>query len=649
MKALHSQPVTTIRPTGSASRRGLARRVTRVRIAGASAIALGLSLTTAPLVAQADDQEATVYPVTVNAVIEDGDASAALPGLAITVSTTDRDQIIGSGVTDLAGDLHLDIAGTHTLYIADALWPGAIGELEWAEAAVEFPVAAAEPVRVAIAGPFGTVSGTVTATSGGQPVADLSGALLAISSGGVEVQRVPIAADGSFVSAALPATQASDYSVALIPPAGYQLDEQAPPTNTPFALPRGQVSPVAIQIAPAFALTSDGTPPSTPEPSQPPTDVPTQTALPTSPSAEPTPSADPTPSAVPTASPTLAGTGGSGSVTFSGAADLSSVYADSTDEQFDSLLDETAANPGQLVGITNGSGQLIGLATAPDDQERQAIIEALAPITDPMEGVTVDDISQLSISLQDSLLALQQQREQVLQSSLSAQLTQAQDRNARIAALESALTALDAFLAAPTDAAAYTTATDTLKASGISHAFLEAAESADRVEQATSLATELRQDLAAIRTAQQQDLTNLTSLTDKREAAYDAMTALLAKMEQARSQITGVMRSTPVQLGTVQWDSGVVTGGFDLSSVPNGKHHLIVHVAETGLYVVAEVTVDKTAATGSTQAAVARELAETGTAAPGLLGAGLGLIGLGLAMLIGAPVLRRTWSGTLRR
>ena len=85
----------------------------------------------------------------------------------------------------------------------------------------------------------------------------------------------------------------------------------------------------------------------------------------------------------------------------------------------------------------------------------------------------------------------------------------------------------------------------------------------------------------------------------------------------------------PVALGTVQWDNGTVTGNFDLSAVPNGSHHLILNYADLGVTSVADVTVRRgtLAATG----------VQTG-AAPAI---GIGMLLLGLAGVVGGPLLRR--------
>ena len=210
---------------------------------------------------------------------------------------------------------------------------------------------------------------------------------------------------------------------------------------------------------------------------------------------------------------------------------------------------------------------------------------------------------------------------------LAEPIADVQARNSLIASVNAALSAVTAYLASPTEAA-FTAARNAVKAAGVEHAFLSATAGTGAAS-ATALATNLRGQTDSMSNSQQMDMLRLQSLTNKRNEAFDLMTDIVKKMQESRSSIIGNMRSTPVALGTVQWDSGTETGNFDLTNVPNGEHHLILTFAEAGVTVVSSVTVQR------------GELAATGSQLSPAMGLGVGLLALGCAAIIGAPLLRR--------
>ncbi|PRB62961.1 hypothetical protein, partial [Microbacterium sp. MYb24] len=205
----------------------------RLQIAGAIAAVTGLTLLALPLPANA--VEPTTYPVTIDVSIDDGASSAALSGANVIIRTTDgSDAVVASGTTGSNGTVTLDVAGEPTSYIVDAVWPGALGDLEATSARREFLLGNPAPVSVPLRGTFGTVTGVITAAMG------VDGGVVVISSGGVAVQRIPLAAGGGFTSGALPTTSAEDYAVSLVPAAGFELAAQQPSGSRPFSVPAGQ-------------------------------------------------------------------------------------------------------------------------------------------------------------------------------------------------------------------------------------------------------------------------------------------------------------------------------------------------------------------------------------------------------------------------
>ncbi|APZ33712.1 hypothetical protein BOH66_05110 [Microbacterium aurum] len=163
-----------------------------------------------------------------------------------------------------------------------------------------------------------------------------------------------------------------------------------------------------------------------------------------------------------------------------------------------------------------------------------------------------------------------------------------------------------------------------------SHILLSAtSDSTEARTAAASLVASLRIELDSVTNTQQMDMLRLAGLTDKRSEAFDLMSSFLTKMQGSQSSIIGNMRSTPVSLGTVQWDSAAITGSFNLTGVTDGEHHLILSFDDIGLTVVAAVTVQR------------NELAATGGELSPALWVGAALLVLGAGALIGSSLRTR--------
>ena len=577
----------------------------RLQIGGAIAAAIGLVLLSVPLAATAAPAPT---PVTVAVRVDDGTSSAPLPGVNVTIRATDETgTVVGTGTTGTDGTVTIGVDGLPTSYIADAVWPGAAGDLEDTSARTEFRLGSPGPVEMTLRGTSGTATGTLAVTAGGQPVPSLDGAMAVISSGGVPLQRLPLSANGTFTSGALPSGSTNAYDVSLIPPSGYDLASEQPGFNPAFSLPSGQGG--TMMIVRSFAVVPQGT---TPTPTPTPTATPTPTPTPT-PTATPTPTpTDPTP-AVP--------------VTIPGGTDLGTALGASTESQLNALLAATAGADNNPVLVTNDANQVLGFAQQPTPQQAAQVTQALRPVANAIQGVTINSIAFASMDIETALMMVQSERANLLSQQLASQIEAVQQRNAVIGALSTARNALAAYIASPTEST-FIAATSALTAAGVSHAF-QASTPAAGVELAKAASDVVRSQMDAASNSQQMDMLRLQSLTNKRNEAFDIMTNFVKKMQDSRTSIIGNMRSTPVAIGTVQWDGGAVTGRFDLSAVPDGRHHLILNVAGEGTTIVAEVTVQRgrLAATGG-------EL----TPAPWI---GAGLLGLGLVAVLGAPVLRR--------
>lgn len=587
----------------------------RLRATGAVAALTGLALVAVPLTANA------APPITFRVSIGDESGLAPLAGVGITVRAEDE-SVLATGVTGDDGSVDLQVTGGPVSYIADAVWPGAPGDLLATSNRTEFRLDTTAPVDLTLDGTHGTVAGSVTATVENAPLADLSGAALVVASAGTAVQRVALAADGSFTTGALPTTSSTDYTVSLVPPSGYDLAEQVP-DNAPFALPSGESSPPVVTIERTFALVPHA---GTPTPSPDPTGTP-----------EPPVSPAPTP---PTDDPATGVT----PVPLGDATTLGSALDGSTEAELDSLLAATSAAGHGTVALSNGSGQVLGLAQQPTPQQAAQVTQALAPVTSRMAGMTVTGIDLTAMDIETALMMVQRDRATLLDSQLADQIVQVQARNAQIADLNSRMQAVNGYLAvAPEDGtfpvvdaawrvridAAYAAAADAVRAVIPADPFLSAQGDDARRSTARAAVTQLKSQIDAISNSQQMDMLRLQSLSNKRNEALDTMTSFVKKMQESRSSIIANMRSTPVALGTVQWDGGAVTGDLDLAGVPNGEHHLILTFPEAGIAVVASVLVQRD------------QLAMSGARFTAGVATGSALIALGVMAVVGASTLRR--------
>ena len=575
-----------------------------LRTAGVLSVATGLVLVGLPAIASAAESEAGHIIITTT--LSDRTASAPLGGATVTVlSTGELDQVIATGTTSADGTVSVRIPATDTSFIAEASWPGAVGDLLEPAVRREFNPTLGDAVTLPLEGSFGEISGAVTATSDASPLADLSGASVTILSGGTAVQRVAVAADGTFRSGSLPTTSTDDYSIRFEPATGFTLADAQPSDNPAFALPRGEESPSLVHVGRSFALISDT---AAPTPSPTPTDTPTPT---------PTPTTDPVQQAY--------------IAVFQRPDDLglTGAFSGISEPELADLLAAAAGTPNVTFPLLNGSGQALGLAERPSTNEAAAASQLLSPVVSSLPGVTVNEISLTAFDLEGALRAVQDQRVPLLDQQLSSQVTDVQKRNSRVVTLNAAITALNAYVAGPTDES-LATAIAAARPAVESHVLLSATSDSTEVRTAAAdLVATLRIELDAVTNTQQMDVLRLAGLTDKRSEAFDLMSSFLTKMQGSRSSIIGNMRSTPVSLGTVQWDSAAITGSFNLTGVTDGEHHLILSFDDIGLTVVAAVTVQR------------NELAATGGELSPALWVGAALLVLGAGALIGSSLRTR--------
>lgn len=342
------------------------RSINQLRRLGAIAVLLGLVIAASPAAANAVVAGAHVVNVTVS--IDDGAGHvAALPGAVVELYAGAGDQPFASAVTGGDGGASLEFSGeAEPTYVATATWPGAPGDLSSEVEGVEFAYdGAAASVEIVLYGTFGVIIGSVTASEGDAPLADLSGGSVLVSAGDAVVQRLALDAAGSFRSGALPTGDAAQYRIAFVPPTGYRLGEPAG-ANPAFAMPRSAVGASELRIARDFAVVREGgTGVADPEPS------------PTAPVPSPTPAAAVLPDGV---------------VSLGAASELGRGIAQSSDADFDALLSMAReAGSGGSVIVVNDHGRVLGALVAPAAVQVSPMQQIATSTVQSSGTVRVDD------------------------------------------------------------------------------------------------------------------------------------------------------------------------------------------------------------------------------------------------------------------
>jgi|GEM_PF-429126 len=646
-----------------------------MRTAGAMSAIAGLFLTAVPLAAHAEPAPLSVSQ-SVTVVVADSNtidsAEAPLPGAHLTVfRSDDMDTAVTSTVTGNDGTAIITLDNAEdTSYIIDASYPGFTSDGQSWLSRAEFNPMGEAPASVIIDHSFGLVSGTVSGTIDDGAVTDFSGAQLSIFSGSTEVQRVALAADGSFTSGALLTSEDPSlpdestggvYSLAFVPTDALQLADEQPDFNPAFSVPSGSASPSSVTVAPRYAFvgstpapepepTTDPSPEPKPAPETP--NVPSEPTNPNKPAnpASPAPelTMDPyVPRIPPFTGPSIDVPGNNGQATLQGA--LNALNSG----QFNNLIGLTSESTSPVF-ITSGTNQVLGVAfpipdgivspTAALLQRGLSRVSLIPNNASNINGVVVAGLPAIGTALQ----SLQSNRESQLDNQLSAQIAAINSLNVQIAEKNDLLSAINGFLAAlPADGCPDLTTTSCasidaslkIAQSAVLKAQVEDPFTDIRVTTtadfnsariaADSLVNRIKGEIDSLSNSQQMDMLRVQSLINKRNEAFDVITDFIDKMKDSKSSIIGNMRSEPVSIGTVQWNRGKITGAFNLSQVPAGNHHAILEFKDLGLTVISAVTVPSADATSD-----APTLAETGSrvTVPAIAGASLIVLGAFLFM-----------------
>jgi hypothetical protein len=155
----------------------------------------------------------------------------------------------------------------------------------------------------------------------------------------------------------------------------------------------------------------------------------------------------------------------------------------------------------------------------------------------------VETINVNSMDIETALMAVQQQRSQLLEQQLQDQITAVQNRNDQLAKINNVLSKVGEIeipAGSSPDYAINENQTEDMKKAmeeaGISTAPPENKGELEAIKQ------QVKSQIDAQSNSQQMDMLRLQSLTNKRNEAFDVMTNFIKKMQDSRSSIIGNMR-----------------------------------------------------------------------------------------------------------
>lgn len=185
-----------------------------------------------------------------------------------------------------------------------------------------------------------------------------------------------------------------------------------------------------------------------------------------------------------------------------------------------------------LVGVVAGTGIMM------NDQAYQSVKQAVGG------SATNNSIGQIDITSMDietALMAVQQQRTQLLDTQLNNQIQNVQKRNEEIAKKNDTMAEINGALAGESVNGQYLIPDD-LAAKLAAEGIADASKKEYTAEELIQATEKLKGSIDNLSNSQQMDMLQLQSMTNKRNEAFDVMSNFIKKMEDSRSSIIGNMR-----------------------------------------------------------------------------------------------------------
>lgn len=603
----------------------------------------GFLLVLIPSAAQAIDTSRTVH---VTVVVGDETNTRPLPNTKLRVlEFPDGDQgeatEVVTATTNATGEAVFQFDTLEDTYTLEADWltvPGALLTTQ------EFS-SSQERIEVSLGVSYGYAAGAIQAFVGGEALADLTGASVQILAGDIVVETLSLTAAGTFETALLPRLNAG-YSLTFIPPTGYALAVEQSEPNSGFEIPDLTADPNTFELSRSIDLVSTApTPDPEPEPepsgtTPAPTPIEPQTDLSlmvpnrlgsipglsyaTGTSASPSQGLDVLSMTQDELAALLRASAQSDGplILTNNLNQVIGLAVPPTGESLQELLRRLSA----LLPRAGSSNQATGsdVPRGGSEELTAGLAHTALSLMSPAQGVSaastlmgaggvnanplnvgtggaLSGINLATFDLETALILVQQDRASLLERQLESQLDQVNARNNKIAKLNAVHVDMNRYNTTRTQES-FEKAKAALEeiASDIGYDDVRLAEfklvplpkgEFKNDPYAVDAITKIKLTLDALSNSQQMDMLRLQSLSNKRNEAFDVMTNFIKKMQDQRSSIIGNMRSTPTDLGTIQWNKGTVSAPFDLSQVAPGEHHGLFEFEDFGVTFVTEVTV----------------------------------------------------------
>lgn len=277
------------------------------------------------------------------------------------------------------------------------------------------------------------------------------------------------------------------------------------------------------------------------------------------------------------------------------AVDLGDGLVDIDEPELDAILAEADDAEGAPILVDGAAHPTLGLAENPAPEQDAQLYALIEPVIGAHPEIAFQSVDLLATDI-DAILAMASSRAMSLEGEISRLIAEIRSGAQQLDSLEASFRAVQEYRSDPTTDRLARAQQAMLRAH-VTEAFT-GGSTPEEAPRAADLALEqLRSAADALTSSQQLRLLQMQTLLSKHSQAREQIAALTKMLRGGKTSVVGSMRSTPVALGSAEWDKGVVSGALDLSRVPDGEHHLILDFADAGVTVVASVTVARDPAT----------------------------------------------------
>lgn len=284
-----------------------------------------------------------------------------------------------------------------------------------------------------------------------------------------------------------------------------------------------------------------------------------------------------------------------GIIPLDNASGFQEAIATADNEELGTVLREASERKDTIV-LTSETGQVLGFAQHIAAPEAEHIASWQVPLFETSQAFSSTQPALVAASLENAALHAHLERSGQLEQRLKEAIRDIQQRNQTIVELQLKIKALDAFRqnpsAATLSAAQLALGSADTEAQALLAISAHEAASPLALQTATQTTANYRSLIDRNNNLHQVEMVKMQDLSTQHQDSILRISSILKQtLDQKSSKVIGTIRSTPIDIGTVQWNAGEASGNFDLSRVPAGQHHLILDFTDLGFTLVSEVTV----------------------------------------------------------